>query len=92
MLFKETDMLGFRVSNRIMRSATHDGLADENGAPTDKLIEKYARLAKNEVGCIITGYAAVSRNGISPYPRMMKIFDDEVIYLTKSFCNVIRNN
>lgn len=40
MLFKETDMLGFRVSNRIMRSATHDGLADENGAPTDKLIEK----------------------------------------------------
>lgn len=92
MLFKETDMLGFRVSNRIMRSATHDGLADENGAPTDKLIEKYARLAKNEVGCIITGYAAVSRNGISPYPRMMKIFDDEVIAKYKELTDAVHEN
>lgn len=92
MLFKETDMLGFRVPNRIMRSATHDGLADENGAPSDKLIEKYARLAKNEVGCIITGYAAVSRNGVSPYPRMMKIFDDGVIGKYKRLCDAVHEN
>lgn len=79
MLFKETTVSGITVKNRIIRSATHDGLADENGAPCDKLIAKYEKLAKNEIGCIITGYAAVSRNGVSPYPRMMKIFDDGVI-------------
>lgn len=79
MLFNETKISGLAVSNRIIRSATHDGLADENGAPSDKLIAKYEHLAKNGVGCIITGYAAVSRNGVSPYPRMMKIFDDGVI-------------
>lgn len=79
MLFKETTVSGIDVRNRIIRSATHDGLADENGAPCDKLIAKYEKLAKNEIGCIITGYAAVSRNGVSPYPRMMKIFDDGVI-------------
>lgn len=79
MLFKETVISGIAVKNRIIRSATHDGLADENGAPSDKLISKYEQLAKNGVGCIITGYAAVSRNGVSPYPRMMKIYDDSVI-------------
>lgn len=79
MLFDKTAISGLTVKNRIIRSATHDGLADENGAPSDKLITKYEHLAKNEIGCIITGYAAVSPNGVSPYPRMMKIFDDSVI-------------
>lgn len=79
MLFNETKISGITLKNRIIRSATHDGLADENGAPSDKLIAKYEHLAKNGVGCIITGYAAVSRNGVSPYPRMMKIFEDGVI-------------
>lgn len=79
MLFKETNISGINVRNRIIRSATHDGLADDNGAPSDKLISKYEHLSKNDVGCIITGYAAVSRNGVSPYPRMMKIYDDSVI-------------
>lgn len=79
MLFKETTISGIMVKNRIIRSATHDGLAEENGAPSDKLIQKYEQLAQGEVGCIISGYAAVSKNGVSPYPRMMKIFDDSVI-------------
>ncbi len=79
MLFNETKISGITAKNRIIRSATHNGLADENGAPSEKLIAKYEHLAKNEVGCIITGYAAVSKNGVSPYPRMMKIFDDGVI-------------
>ena len=79
MLFNETKISGINVKNRIIRSATHDGLANENGAPSDKLIAKYEHLAKNEIGCIITGYAAVSRNGVSPYPGMMKIYNDDVI-------------
>lgn len=79
MLFDKTAISGLTVKNRIIRSATHDGLADENGAPSNKLIAKYEHLAKNGTGCIITGYAAVSPNGVSPYPKMMKIFDDSVI-------------
>lgn len=79
MLFNETQISGLKVKNRIIRSATHDGLADENGAPSDMLIKKYEHLAESEIGCIITGYAAVSKNGVSPYPRMMKIYEDSVI-------------
>lgn len=89
MLFEKTAISGLTVKNRIIRSATHDGLADKNGAPTDKLIVKYEHLAKSEVGCIITGYAAVSKNGVSPYPRMMKIFDDSVIDRYKDLTDAV---
>ncbi len=92
MLFNETKISGISVKNRIIRSATHDGLADENGAPSDKLIAKYERLAKNEIGCIITGYAAVSRNGVSPYPGMMKIYDDDVIDKYKELTNAVHRH
>jgi len=82
MIFDKAEISGITLKNRIIRSATHDGLADENGAPTDRLIRKYEFLAKNEVGCIITGYAGVSENGMSPYPAMLKIHKDE---LTESY-------
>ncbi len=92
MLFNEAKISGINVKNRIIRSATHDGMADENGAPSDKLIKKYEHLAKNEIGCIITGYAAVSRNGVSPYPRMMKIYDDGVIDKYKELTDAIHRH
>ena len=92
MLFNETKISGVSVKNRIIRSATHDGLADENGAPSDKLISKYEYLAKNEIGCIITGYAAVSRNGVSPYPAMLKIYDDGVIGKYKELTDAIHRH
>lgn len=92
MLFNETTISGIAVKNRIIRSATHDGLADENGAPSEKLIAKYEHLAKNEIGCIITGYAAVSKNGVSPYPRMLKIFDDCVIDKYKELTDAVHRH
>ena len=92
MLFNQTSLSGIKVKNRIIRSATHDGLADANGAPTDKLIAKYENLAKNEVGCIITGYAAVSKNGVSPYPAMMKIYDDSVIEKYKELTDTVHKH
>lgn len=92
MLFDKTNLSGINLNNRIIRSATHDGLADENGAPTDALIKKYNHLAENEVGCIITGYAAVSKNGVSPYPRMMKIYDDSVIDKYKEMTDAVHKH
>lgn len=79
MVLDSSTITGIKVNNRIFRSATHDGLADANGAPTQALITRYANMARNNVGCIITGYAAVSSNGVSPYPAMLKIFDDGVV-------------
>lgn len=91
MLFDTTNISGIEVKNRIFRSATHDGLANENGAPSDELIRKYVNLAKNEVGCIITGYAGVSANGVSPYPRMLTIMDDSNIDDYKKLVDAVHN-
>ena len=76
-LFEECTLGKVRLKNRIIRSATHDGLADEDGGPSDKLISKYAFMAKNEVGCIIAGYAIVSEEGSSSYPRCLAFYKPE---------------
>lgn len=77
-VFEPIQLGGVALKNRIIRSATHDGLADDNGGVSDELIRKYEYLAKNDVGCIITGYAGVSADGMSPYPRMLRIDSDDL--------------
>ncbi len=51
------------VKNRILRSATWEGMADKEGNVTDGLIEKIAALARGEVGLIILGHTAVAPEG-----------------------------
>ncbi len=60
MLFDSTTIGGIPVSCRIVRSATFEGMGDENGFPTARLIETYSRLAEGGVGLIITGMMASS--------------------------------
>lgn len=91
MIFEKAEISSFEVKNRIFRSATHDGLADEKGAPSEKLIRKYEFLAKNDVGCIITGYASVSKNGVSPYPRMLTIYNDSGLEKYKMLTDAVHN-
>lgn len=75
-LFEQCTVGKIRMNNRIIRSATHDGLADPvTEGPSEELIRKYVYLAKNDVGCIIQGYAIVSRDGKSNYPRCLGFFD-----------------
>ena len=68
-----------QLRNRIIHSATHEGLADERGYPTDLLLKKYEMLAKNDVGCIITGFAGVMQNGKSNTHNMLMIDNDPFI-------------
>ena len=77
-LFESCSVGKINLKNRLIRSATHDGLADEDGGPSEELIRKYAFLAKNEVGCIIAGYAIVSPEGASSYPRCLAFYGDSV--------------
>ncbi len=70
---------GVSLRNRILRSATHMGMADDAGRPTTQLIRVHERLAKGGVGGIISGYAAVSQQGRSPYPGMLMLHDDALL-------------
>lgn len=62
-LFERTTINGMALKNRFVRSATWEGMADENGGVTPKLTELMVRLAKGSVGLIITSHAYVRKEG-----------------------------
>jgi 2,4-dienoyl-CoA reductase-like NADH-dependent reductase (Old Yellow Enzyme family) len=74
-VFEETTLAGLRLKNRIIRSATFEGMGDESGRPSDNLSQLYLRLAEGGVGAIITGGIIVQRNG-RPLPRSLMIDSD----------------
>lgn len=51
------------IKNRLVRSATVEGLSTEQGAPTQRLIDLTAALARGGVGLIIAGTAYISQEG-----------------------------
>ena len=62
-LFDETILNGMVLKNRLVRSATWEGMADADGRPTMKLAEYNAALAQGGVGLIISGYAFIRPDG-----------------------------
>ena len=62
-LFERVSINGMKLANRFVRSATWEGLADQEGSVTPKLTAMMVELAKGEVGLIVSGYAFVSPEG-----------------------------
>lgn len=62
-LFEETTINNLTIRNRIVRSATWEGLAGDDGSVTPRLIDVAVKLARGGVGLIISGHAYVSREG-----------------------------
>lgn len=71
------------LKNRIIRAATHEGMAHRDGMPTDDLFSTYRRLAEGGAGAIITGYAGVKQNGRT-FPNMLMFDNDAYISVYKS--------
>jgi 2,4-dienoyl-CoA reductase-like NADH-dependent reductase (Old Yellow Enzyme family) len=49
-LFSEGSIKGIRLKNRIVRSATWEGMCDGEGSPSDRLIDLYRTSAKAASG------------------------------------------
>jgi 2,4-dienoyl-CoA reductase-like NADH-dependent reductase (Old Yellow Enzyme family) len=75
LLFEESTIAGMTIKNRIIRSATHEGMGDPDGYPLEDLKKLYIRLAKGGVGAIITGYVSVLKSGRTL--KNMRMFDDD---------------
>ena len=88
-IFSPLKISSIRLKNRIIRSATHEGLADENGFPVEKLKRKYIQLAKGEAGAIITGYAGVKKDGKSSLYRMLMMDFKEKAEAFKEIINAV---
>lgn len=87
--FETVSIKNLQFKNRIIRSATHEGMANELGFPTPDLKKLYLKLAKGGVGGIITGYAGIQLDGISPLYRMTMIHTDETISKWKEITDAV---
>jgi 2,4-dienoyl-CoA reductase-like NADH-dependent reductase (Old Yellow Enzyme family) len=74
-VFDETVINGMPLANRLVRSATWEGMCGEDGRPTARLAVYYANLAKGGAGLIITGYTYIRPDG-KQLPGQMGIHDD----------------
>ncbi len=74
-LFESSTINGMRLKNRLVRSATWEGMCADDGRPTAKLAACYRELARGGVGLIISGFAYVRPDG-KQMPGKMGIHTD----------------
>ncbi len=77
-LLTPIDIGPLTVSNRFVRSATHDYMARDDGSISDRQIRLFEDLSQGDVGLIITGHAYVQPSGKAS-PRQIAIYDDHFV-------------
>lgn len=87
-LFSPFEIKSIKIPNRIVRSATYEKMADEDGFVTEQLIDLYIKLAKGGVGLIITGNVLVHVSGRSA-PKMLCIHNDFYIESLKKLTDAV---
>ncbi len=87
-LFEETRIKNMTIKNRIVRSATWEGMCEEDGRPTRKLIDTYVDMAKGGAGLIITGYSFVRPEG-KQLPGKMGIQSEDFAAVYKEMTSAV---
>ncbi len=77
-LFDPAKIGSLDLPNRLVRSATWEGMCDADGRPTPRLIDCYRELAAGGVGLIISGYTFVRSDG-RQLPGKMGIDEDGLV-------------
>lgn len=75
-LFEQSKINTVKLKNRMIRSATWEGMCEPDGRPTRKLMDYYCDLVKGGIGLIITGYTYVRQDG-KQLPGKMGIYTDD---------------
>lgn len=91
MLFDEFEFSGLRLCSRIVRSATYEKLADDDGFMTEDLLDLYSDLAKGGAGLIITGNMLVHPSGRSA-PKAMCVHSDIYIDGLRELASTIHDS
>ena len=77
-IFTPWQMNKLTMPNRLVRSATWEGMAEPDGTPTEDTVNLTAELAENGVGLVITGYAFISPQGRG-LPRQTGVHIDAMV-------------
>jgi 2,4-dienoyl-CoA reductase-like NADH-dependent reductase (Old Yellow Enzyme family) len=88
-LFSPGRIGSLELKNRMIRTASHEGLADARGAPTEAQAQFYERFVEGGIGLVITGYAGIQANGKSSLYHMTMIDSDELVPAHRTMVNRI---
>ena len=89
-LFEEAAINGMTLRNRLVRSATWEGMCEQDGRPTEKLINCYRDLAQGGIGLIISGYTFVRPDG-KQFPGKMGIHTEDFAGAYENLTSTVHN-
>ncbi|MFH2009402.1 MAG: NADH:flavin oxidoreductase [bacterium] len=91
MLFDPIRLGPLTLENRLLRSATWEGMAEPDGAVTDRVVALYDELARGGAGLIITGFAYVVPAG-KALPGQLGIYQDDQISGLRRIADAVHNH
>jgi 2,4-dienoyl-CoA reductase-like NADH-dependent reductase (Old Yellow Enzyme family) len=77
-IFEPTTINGLKLNNRLVRSATWEGLADDEGRVNQRLVDLYRDLARGGVGLVISSYMHIRRDG-RQFATQIGAHDDDAV-------------
>lgn len=89
-IFEPVTMKNLTVRNRLVRSATWEGIANPDGSVTEEAYDIYSELAQGGVGAIITGFTSVALHDYY-FDGMMRLWDDALIPQYHKLVDVIHS-
>lgn len=87
-IYEPVKMNHIEMKNRLIRSATWEGIANPDGSVTSEAYEIYEELAKGGIGAIITGFTSVAFHDYY-FGGMMRLCDDVLIPQYKELTDII---
>ena len=77
-VFEPVSIGKLHLRNRLVRSATWEGIAEQDGSVTEEAYAIYEEVAKGGVGAIITGFTSVALHDYY-FGGMMRLCSDALI-------------
>lgn len=87
-VFEPVKMNHIELKNRLVRSATWEGIANPDGSVTKEAYDIYEELAKGGVGAIITGFTSIALTDFY-FDGMMRLCNDALIPQYKKLADII---
>ena len=87
-IFESVNLHNLKMKNRLIRSATWEGIAAFDGSITDEAYEIYSEIAKGGVGAIIVGFTDVSQDDYYIHGAM-RLSRDELIPQYRKLTDII---
>ena len=87
-IFEPIKLNNLTLKNRILRSATWEGIASLDGSINEKIYSIYEEVSKGGVGGIISGFTSVANND-TYFEGMMRLSDDKLIPQYKKLTDIV---